>query len=45
MSALPLDPGPALLAPPTVVHDHGSCFLADPDGALIGDPALWVTGC
>lgn len=42
MSALPLDPGPALLAPPTVVHDHGSSFLADPDGALIGDPALWV---
>lgn len=42
MSALPLDPGPALLAPPTVVHDHGSVYLADPDGALIGEPALWV---
>jgi hypothetical protein len=42
MSALPLDPGPALLSPPTVVHDAGSSFLADPDGALIGDPAVWV---
>jgi hypothetical protein len=42
MSALPLDPGPALLSPPTVVHDAGSAYLADPDGALIGDPAVWV---
>jgi hypothetical protein len=42
MSALPLDPGPALLSPPTVVHDAGSSYLADPDGALIGDPAVWV---
>ena len=42
MSALPLDPGPALLSPPTVVHDAGSAYLADPDGALIGEPALWV---
>jgi hypothetical protein len=42
MSALPLDPGPALLSPPTVVHDAGSSFLADPDGALIGEPAVWV---
>jgi hypothetical protein len=40
--ALPLEPGPALLSPPTVVHDAGSAFLADPDGALIGDPAVWV---
>ena len=42
MSALPLDPGPTLLSPPPVVHDAGSAFLADPDGALIGDPAVWV---
>ena len=42
MSALPLDPGPALLAPPTVVRDPGSAYLADPDGALIGEAAVWV---
>ena len=42
MSALPLDPGPALLSPPTVLRDNGSVYLADPDGALIGEPALWV---
>ena len=42
LSALPLDPGPALLSPPTVVRDPGAAYLADPDGALIGDPAVWV---
>jgi hypothetical protein len=42
MSALPLDPGPALLSPPTVVHDAGSAYLADSDGALIGEAAVWV---
>jgi len=42
MSALPLDPGPALLSPPTVVRDPGSAFLADPDGNLIGEAAVWV---
>ena len=42
MSALPLDPGPALLSPSTAVHDHGSSFLADPDGNVIGEPAVWV---
>jgi hypothetical protein len=42
MSALPLDPGPALLSPPTVVHDAGPAYLADPDNALIGEPAVWV---
>jgi hypothetical protein len=40
--ALPLEPGPALLSPPTVVRDAGAAYLADPDGALIGDPAVWV---
>jgi hypothetical protein len=39
---LPLDPGPALLSPPTVVRDPGSAFLADPDGNLIGEAAVWV---
>lgn len=43
MSALPLDPGPALLSPPTVIHDGGSAFLADPDDNLIGEPAVWVS--
>jgi hypothetical protein len=42
MSALPLDPGPCLLSPPTVVRDNGPAYLADPDGALIGEPAVWV---
>jgi hypothetical protein len=42
VSALPLDPGPALLSPPCVVRDPGSAYLADPDGALIGVEALWV---
>ena len=42
MSALPLDPGPALLSPPTVVRDNGPAYLADPDNNLIGEPAVWV---
>jgi hypothetical protein len=40
--ALPLDPGPALLSPPTVIRDPGAAYLADPDGALIGLEAVWV---
>jgi hypothetical protein len=40
VSALPLPP--TLLSPPTVVRDPGSAYLADPDGALIGQPAIWV---
>jgi hypothetical protein len=42
VSALPLSPGPSLLSPPTVVRDAGSAYLADPDGAVIGEPAVWV---
>jgi hypothetical protein len=42
MSALPLDPGPALLSPPTLVRDAGAAFLADADGNVIGEPAVWV---
>lgn len=41
--ALPLSPGPSLVSPPTVVRDAGSAFLADPQGALIGTPAVWVS--
>ena len=41
--ALPLDPGPSLLAPPCVVHDSDSAYLADPTGALIGVGAVWVS--
>jgi hypothetical protein len=42
LSALPLDPGPTLLSPPSVVRDPGAAYLADPDGALIGEAAVWV---
>ena len=42
MSALPLDPPPTLLSPPTVVRDPGSAYLADADGTLIGEAAVWV---
>lgn len=41
--ALPLEPGPSLLSPPTVVRDPGSAYVADPDGALIGVEATWVS--
>ena len=40
--ALPLDPGPALLRPPTVIRDPGPAFVADTNPALIGVPAIWV---
>ena len=42
LHALPLDPGPACLRVATVVRDPGPARLADPDGALIGTPAVWV---
>ena len=41
--ALPLDPGPALLSPPTVVRDNGPAFLADPQGNLVGVAPTWVS--
>lgn len=41
--ALPLDPGPALVSPPSVVRDAGLAFLADPDGNLVGAPGVWVS--
>jgi hypothetical protein len=43
LSALPLDPGPALLSPPAVVRDPGAAYLADPAGGLIGTGAVWVS--
>lgn len=39
--ALPLDPGPALLRPPTVIRN--AAFLADPSPALVGHEAIWVS--
>lgn len=41
--ALPLDPGPALLRPPTVVHDDRQAYLADADKNLVGFEAVWVS--
>jgi hypothetical protein len=41
--ALPLDPGPALLSPPTVVRDNGPAYLADPQGNLVGFAPVWVS--
>ena len=38
--ALPTEP--TLLSPPEVFRDPGSAYLADPDGALVGLPAVWV---
>ena len=38
--ALALDPGPALLRPPTVVRS--AAFVADPSPYLIGREAIWV---
>ena len=41
--ALPLDPSPALLQPPTLLRADGPAYVADPDGVLVGVPALWVS--
>lgn len=41
LSALPLEPGPQPFRGATCVND-GVAFLADPDGNLIGTPALWI---
>lgn len=40
--ALPLDPGPQLLEPPTLVRDGGPAYLADPQQGVVGEPAIWV---
>lgn len=41
--ALPLDPGPALLRPPTVLHDDRQAYLADADASLVGFEPVWVS--
>lgn len=41
--ALPLSPGPALLSAPTTLRDPGPAFLVDPQGAMIGEPDVWVS--
>jgi len=41
--ALPLNPGPALLSPPTVLRDPGPAFVADASLGLIGVDAVWVS--
>lgn len=44
VSALPTNKagGPVQLVVPVVMHDHTMCYLADPDGTLIGTPGVWV---
>lgn len=41
--ALALNPGPALLSPPTVVSDTLPAFPADPALAVLGQPSVWVS--
>lgn len=42
--ALPLDPGPSLLDPPRLLFaPGGSDVIGDPDGAVIGVAAVWVS--
>ena len=42
VTVLPLQDGPRLLEPDEVVHDPDLAYLADPDGNLIGFPAVRV---
>jgi hypothetical protein len=41
--ALPLDPGPALLRPPTLLRDPGSAIVGDPNPVIVGLEAIWVS--
>lgn len=41
--ALALDPGPALLRPPTVVRDPSVAQIGDISNDLIGREAVWVS--
>lgn len=41
--ALPLNPGPALLSPPTVFVDPQGAILADPKGNAVGRSGLYVS--
>ena len=43
ISALPLKDGPVLLQPARVLHDSNGCYIADPDGNLVGMPAQRVS--
>jgi hypothetical protein len=45
VTAIPLNPGrtgPVQLAAAITVHDSQVFYLGDPDGNLIGEPAVWV---
>lgn len=42
LSALPLNPGAALLSPPTVFVDPEGAILADPKGNAVGRSGLYV---
>ena len=42
LPACPLDNGPVILAPVSAVRDNGGFNLGDPDGNLIGKPAVVV---
>ena len=39
---LPVLPMTGALFPPEVIVDSDGFFLADPDGGIVGEPALWV---
>jgi hypothetical protein len=41
--ALPLDPGPALLRPPTLIRDQNVGNVADPTPVFLGREAIWVS--
>ena len=43
VTALPLEGGPRQLEPAEVVHDADLAYLADPNGSLIGFPAVRVS--
>lgn len=42
VSALPMNSGPVAIAAPLVLHDEDGAQLVDPDGNLIGEPAIIV---
>jgi hypothetical protein len=41
--ALPLDPGPALLRPATLLRDPGAAVVGDPVPVIVGRAAVWVS--
>lgn len=42
VAALPLDPGPVQIDPPLIMQDSSGFYLIDPEGYLVGQPALRV---